>query len=197
MLYHIFLELAAAKVVYYPHPHRIKPNAQMAHLFSRLIILSLLLKQINSYKTSLKQLKPALLSELLAHQEKFVISFQGVNPAQILYPKNTYQRYMTFSPKYNRTINETGIKYTPRDNIVIAYLSGDKVNTKLTFHNFCLRPNSIFIFFIDCLYAGKSCTTHIVPIHIFYSPAIKIFIFPRSYTNTRKLMGAVSSAGIF
>jgi len=143
---------------------------------------------------TVEQLKLILSTELTVHQEKFILSFQGINPAQILYPDNSNQRYMTFSSKYDTIINETAVRYTQFASIVIAYLSADQYHTEEAFSAFCLRPSTTFILLIDCLYAGQPCRDPILP-PLYICPALKIFVFPRNYTKTSDIIAAVSAAG--
>jgi len=102
----------------------------MAYVFFILGFSTIVARPTYGQEDTIEQLKLILSTELIVHQEKFVISFQGVNPAQLLYPENSKQRYMTFSSKYDTIINETAVRYTQFASIVIAYLSADKYYTE-------------------------------------------------------------------
>jgi len=49
--------------------------------------LVLSITHINSHEDSMEQLKLELSHELKEHQEKNIVWFQGVNPAQLVYPR--------------------------------------------------------------------------------------------------------------
>jgi len=123
--------------------------------------------------------------------------FQGIDPAQLVHPDITYQRYMTYSPKYNSIIKETSVRFTQVYSLVLAFFSENKYNTTRAFYDFGLRPTTIFLLFIDCLHAGKECTDPKVSGYLFNCAALKILIFPRNFTKTETLFAAISSAGYF
>jgi len=169
----------------------------MAYLLSILVLHLVLATEIDPLTDSVEQLNRALSSELSNYQENFVLSFQGINPAQTLLSDNSYQRYMTFSSKYNIKINVTSVRLNQFHSIVVTNFSVDKQNTVKAFYEFGLRPSTIFILLIDCFYAGPNCLDPFIPGYVFNCPAIKILVFPRSHTKSKALMGALSSLGYF
>jgi len=171
----------------------------MARVAFFLVVFSLLLLRINSQKGSMEKLKFVLRNELKAHQEKYVVSLQGLNPARLLCPENSYQRYMTFSSEHYNSINETSGRFSQLNSIVIAYLSDrlDSYNTEKTFQYFCLRHSTIFVFLIDCFYVSNDCTSPVISEYLFNSPALKIVVPRNIKTNTRALVGAIATAGYF
>jgi len=110
--------------------------------------------------------------------------------------KNSPTLYDIFIQVQNQ-INETSGRFTQFSNIVVAYYSVNKKHTQRTFYDFGLRPNTIFFLLIDCQYAGKSCMNPRIQMYILKCPAIKIYVFPRKYTKTTTLIGAVSANGYF
>jgi len=119
------------------------------------VVLLCFTTHVNSQDDSVKQLKFVLSSEKAAHQEKFVLLFQGINPAQVLCPENRNQRYMTFSSNYNTRLRETKsnqtAKFTQLQSVVLAYLGVYKEYTQYVFFDIGLRTGNIFILLIDCL----------------------------------------------
>jgi len=135
------------------------------NVFWFFVVSAFLTPQIHSQEDTVEQLKLSLSTEILNRHEKFIISFQEITPAQILYPKNNYQQYMAFSSKYNSTLKANLGKFAQLHSVDIAYLSVHRFSTLKPFYNFCLRPNTVFILLIDCLYAGKPCTNPEIPIY--------------------------------
>jgi len=160
------------------------------------LVICVTTTQNNCQQTSIQKLQFALSSELLAHQEKFVVSFQGINPAQLLYPNNIYQQYATFSSDYNTKINETSVRFTNVFSIFLVNSSVDKEYTKNIFYDFFLRPSSIFFLFTGC-HAGEPCKHRIIPTFIFNCPALKLYVYPHSDPNTNALLVALSANGYF
>jgi len=169
----------------------------MAILVYFLEVLLIFTTHINCQKDSVEKLKLAMSSELATHERKFVLSFQGINPAQLLCPKNSYQWYMTFSSKYSTKVNETFGRFAQLQSIVCTNFSVKHKYIHNTFHDFALRPKYVFILIVDCREADKSCKKLIIPMYINQCPALKIFVLPRSHTKTNALIGAFLTAGYF
>jgi len=169
----------------------------MTLLASLLGVLLIFSTRTSSQEDSVEQLKLAMSNELAIHQHKFVVSFFGINPGQLLCPKNSNQRYMTFASNYRSKINESIGRYSQLYSIVFANFSFIHKYIENTFREFALRPNNVFIFIIDCRYVDTSCKSPIIPWYVYNCPAIKIPVFPRSYTKTKELMGGVWSPDYF
>jgi len=138
----------------------------MTLLVHLLGVLLLFTTYINCQEDSVEKLI-ALSSELTNHENKFVASFQGVNPAQILCPENSYQSYMTFSLNYRTKINETFGRFTQLHCIVFANVTVQQKYNENAFYDFALRPNNLFIFIVNCRFVENSCKNSFVSWYIY------------------------------